>query len=84
MKIEILGMGCMKCNTLHNNVKKAVAGLEINPEIVHIQDMDEILERGVMLTPALSVEGRVVCSGRVPSVDEIIKWIGSEGNGEKE
>jgi small redox-active disulfide protein 2 len=79
MKVEILGMGCVKCNKLQGNVRKAVQELDINPEIVHVRDMNRIMEYGVLMTPALAVDGRVVCAGRVPGVEEIRRWLEDEG-----
>jgi small redox-active disulfide protein 2 len=75
MKIEILGMGCAKCNKLQGNVRKAVQELDIKPDIEHVRDMDRILEYGVMMTPALAIDGRVVCSGRIPGIEEIKGWL---------
>lgn len=75
MKIEILGMGCIKCNTLYGNVRKAVKELGIKPEIEHVRDLDRIVEYGVMSTPALVVDGKVMSSGRIPEVEEIKQWL---------
>jgi small redox-active disulfide protein 2 len=75
MKIEIMGMGCSKCNKVTENVGKAVKELGIEAEIVKIQNIEDIMKRGVMLTPAIAVEGEVKASGKIPSVEEIKKWI---------
>ncbi|HIE33927.1 MAG TPA: thioredoxin family protein [Candidatus Altiarchaeales archaeon] len=75
MKIEILGMGCVKCNTLYRNVRRAVQELGIKPEIEHVKDMDKILDHGVMTTPALAMDGKIKCAGRIPDVEEIKKWL---------
>jgi small redox-active disulfide protein 2 len=72
MKIEVLGSGCAKCKRLHKNVEKAVKRSGIDAEIVKVEDISEIMERGVMITPGLVVDGKVVSSGKVPGVDEII------------
>jgi len=71
MKIEILGTGCAKCKNLFENTKEAVAKSGKFAQIDKIEDPVEIINRGVMSTPALVVNGAVVFSGRVPSVDEI-------------
>jgi len=71
MKIEILGMGCAKCNKLEKNVRKAVNELGITADVRKVEDLDEITARGVMMTPALVIDGKVVSSGRVPGKDEI-------------
>ena len=72
MKIEVLGSGCAKCKRLHKNVEKAVKKAGIKAEVVKIEDITEIMERGVMMTPGLVIDGKVVSRGRVPYVDEII------------
>lgn len=71
MKIEILGMGCAKCNKLEKNVRKAVSELGITADVMKVEDIDEIAEKGVMMTPALVIDGKVVSSGRVPGKNEI-------------
>ncbi|OGX49499.1 MAG: redox-active disulfide protein, partial [Omnitrophica WOR_2 bacterium RIFOXYA2_FULL_38_17] len=57
MKIEVLGMGCPKCKQLLNNVQKAVDQKGIVAELVKVEDMDKITEYGVMMTPALVLDG---------------------------
>ncbi|MFH1288450.1 MAG: thioredoxin family protein, partial [bacterium] len=73
MKIEILGVGCPKCKQLTANVEAAVKELNIQAEIGKVTDIDKITEYGVMMTPALTVDGTVVSSGKVISKDEIKK-----------
>jgi small redox-active disulfide protein 2 len=70
-KIEILGTGCMKCKRLLKNVEIAVKELGINAEIVKVDEITEIMDRGVMLTPALAVDGEIKISGRVAEVKEL-------------
>jgi small redox-active disulfide protein 2 len=70
-KIEILGTGCAKCKRLFANVQEAVKDLKIAAEVVKVEELDEIVNRGVMLTPALFINGEVRAEGRVPCVDEI-------------
>lgn len=71
MKIEVLGTGCSKCQTLLLHVKEAVAQQGIFAQIEKVEDVIKIMEYGVMSTPALVVDGRVVSSGKLLSVDEI-------------
>ena len=75
MKIKILGMGCPKCKMLYENAKKAVEEKGIQAEIVKVEDMDKITECGVMMTPALVINGEVKSSGKVLSAEEIKKWL---------
>ncbi len=71
MKIEVLGMGCQKCATLYENAKQAVAELGLPAEIVKVENIKDIMNYGVMSTPALVVDGVVKISGKVPGKDEI-------------
>ena len=75
MKIEILGVGCSKCKQLMANTEAAVKELNIQAEIGKVTDIDKITEYGVMMTPALAVDGTVVSAGKVLSKDEIKKII---------
>lgn len=71
MKIEILGMGCQKCSNLYENTKAAAAESGLNPEIIKVEDIKEIMKYGVMTTPALVVDGEVKVAGKVPGKEEI-------------
>jgi len=75
MKIEILGVGCPKCKILTANAEAAVKELNITADISKITDITKITEYGVMMTPALAVDGIVVSAGKVLSKDEIKKII---------
>lgn len=75
MKIEILGIGCPKCKQLTANAEAAVKELNISAEISKEMDIDKITEYGVMMTPALAIDGAIVSSGKVLSKDEIKKII---------
>lgn len=70
-EIKILGTGCAKCKRLFANTEQAVKELKIAAEVVKVEDLDAIVESGVMLTPALLINGEVVAEGRVPDVNEI-------------
>lgn len=76
VKIEVLGTGCMKCKRLMKNVEKAVKELGIDAEIVKVDDIVEIMDRGVMHTPALAVDGEMKISGRVADVKELKEILG--------
>ncbi len=75
MKIEILGVGCPKCKQLTANVEAAIKELNIAAEISKVTDIDKITDYGVMMIPALAVDGTVVSAGKVLSKDEIKKII---------
>jgi len=72
MKIEVLGTGCAKCIALTEATKKAVAQKRIFAEIIKVEDIMQIMEYGVTSTPALVVDGKVVSSGKLLNVDEIV------------
>lgn len=76
IKIEILGTGCKKCHQLEVNAREAVAARNLSAEVQHITDMMQIIERGVMATPALVVNDEVVCQGKVLTPDEIAAHLG--------
>lgn len=71
VKIEVLGTGCAKCQSLAKNVEKAVSELGIQAEIVKVDSLKEIMDRGVMMTPTLYVDGESKLMGRTATVDEI-------------
>jgi small redox-active disulfide protein 2 len=70
-KIEILGTGCKKCQQLEANAKEAVTNLNLTAEVFHITDPIEIAKRGVMSTPAMAINGKVVSKGQVLSTEQI-------------
>jgi small redox-active disulfide protein 2 len=70
-KIQILGTGCPKCRKLAENAEAAAKALGGPYELVKVTDLREIMKFGVLMTPALVVDGKVKAAGRVPSADEI-------------
>ena len=77
-KIEILGTGCAKCNKLEETARKASDEMGIEYEVVKVKEINKIMEYGVMVTPALVVNGEVKSAGKVPSIEEIKKMIGGQ------
>ncbi|MBU3955702.1 TM0996/MTH895 family glutaredoxin-like protein [bacterium] len=75
MKIEILGTGCPKCRQLEKNVNDAVAETGITAEVVKITKINEIMGYGVMVTPALVIDGKIISTGKVIGTDDIKKLI---------
>ena len=75
MKIKVLGMGCCNCVKLYQNTQEAVKELVIDATIEKIEDMSKIMEYGVMRTPALVINEKVVAQGRIPKKDEIKKLL---------
>ena len=75
MKIEIFGNGCPKCKQLEANAKKAVEQLKIKAEITKVLDIEKIVAAGIMITPALGINGKIVSFGKVLTAEEIIKFL---------
>ncbi|MDD2449583.1 MAG: thioredoxin family protein [Sulfurimonas sp.] len=75
MKIEILGTGCTKCATLEKVVKEAVAKSGKFAQIEKVDDIVKIMEYQVISTPGLVIDGKVVSTGKVLSVDEVVALI---------
>lgn len=70
-KIEILGTGCARCRQLTTAAEAAAQRLGLDYELVKVTEIPDILERGVMMTPALAVDGEVKAVGRIPSAPEL-------------
>ena len=75
-KIQILGTGCPKCKLLTANAEAAVKELGIEATIEKVGKIQDIMKFGVMMTPALVVDGKVKVAGRVPSVDDLKQMFG--------
>lgn len=75
MKIEILGSGCAKCKKAKEIVEQAVAELGIVAEVVKVEDMNAALDYGVMITPAVVVDGDVKIAGKVPTLEKVKEWL---------
>lgn len=75
MKIEVMGPGCARCHATEQNVRKALAGLGAEAEVAHVYDVKEYAKRGVLLTPAVAIDGNVVIQGRIPEVAEVTSLV---------
>ncbi|WP_135613206.1 thioredoxin family protein [Methanococcoides sp. AM1] len=75
MKIEVLGSGCAKCNKVKDLVEKVVNEAGIDAEIIKVEDINQILDYGVMVTPGLVVDGDVKIAGKIPSEDKVREWL---------
>jgi len=71
LKIEVLGPGCVRCETLEKNVRAAVQEMEIEAEVTKVSEIKEIAARGVLMTPGLAVDGQLVSSGHLLSVNQV-------------
>lgn len=77
MIIQVYGSGCPNCKRLLENVKTAVSELRADATVEYITDYLKIVNAGILRTPALAIDGKIVVSGRVPAVDEIRAMIGN-------
>ena len=73
--IHILGSGCAKCNQLHTSVQETVDDLGLECEIIKVTDMLQFINYGVMITPALVVDGKLKVAGKLPTNDELKKYL---------
>jgi small redox-active disulfide protein 2 len=71
MRIEILGAGCAGCKAVEKHVHKAVESLGLDAEIVKVDDIEEIVKRGIMTPPAVIIDGKVVVTGCVVSTEKM-------------
>ena len=75
MKIQVLGTGCPKCKKMYENTETAIKDLGICADLEKVQDLKAIMNFGVMVTPALAIDGEVKVAGRIPSVEDIKKLV---------
>ncbi len=75
MKIQILGTGCPKCTKLAELTETVAQELGIEYELIKVTDINDIMNMGVMMTPAIAVDGEVKVSGKVPSIEEIKSYL---------
>lgn len=75
MKIQVLGTGCAKCKKLYSEAETAIEASGLPAQLEKVQTIEEIMAYGVMMTPAVVVNGEVKSSGRIPSVSEIASWL---------
>lgn len=75
MKIEVLGSGCSRCKKLMELTEETVREMGIRAEICKVDKINDMMNYGIMTTPALAIDGKVVVAGRVPSKDELKRWM---------
>ena len=75
MELKVLGMGCANCRRVYANAKKAIAELGVEVALEKVENIDEIIGFGVLMTPAVVIEGEVKSSGRIPSTEELKQWL---------
>lgn len=75
MKIQILGIGCARCNDLEKRVRNVLAELDVAADVEHVTDLKRFASMGVLMTPGLLIDGKVVSQGRVPDVAHLKAWL---------
>jgi small redox-active disulfide protein 2 len=81
MEIRILGPGCPRCQEVEKRTINALADLNVGADVQKISDIKKIMEYRIMGTPGLVINGKVKCAGRIPSLEEIKRWIQEENRG---
>lgn len=76
MKIQVLGTGCPKCKKMAEVAENAALVMDLDYEIVKVTSLNDIMAFGVMMTPALAVDGEVKIAGKVPSLEEMKTLLG--------
>jgi small redox-active disulfide protein 2 len=79
LEIKVLGAGCVLCNSLENDVMEVLSEMNLTADLEHVRDVEEIAKYNVKGTPALIINGKVICSGRIPSKNVIRKWLEETG-----
>lgn len=71
MEIKVLGTGCAKCKSLERTTQQAVTELNLDADVEKVEDIQKIMEYGIMRTPGLVINGKIVLSGKVPKISEL-------------
>lgn len=77
MKIEVLGTGCPNCNRTFETIRSVLDERGVQADLVKVTDMMQIVSRGILSTPAVLMDGRVVSYGRVPTREDVLAWLAS-------
>lgn len=76
MKIQVIGIGCARCNELEKRVRDTLVEMNVAADIEHVRDLKLFASMGILMTPGLVIDGKVVAQGKVPSKDELKKLLG--------
>lgn len=76
MEIKVVGSGCDKCDKLYDSIEKLASNYGLNVNIIKVEDLIEIVTLGIMSTPALVIDGKVVHKGSVPDEKKLMKYLG--------
>ena len=78
MKIEIVGPGCPRCHNTEEHVQKALLELNKKADVVKVSDIKDIIDKGILQTPALIINGRIIIQGKIPTVEQRKQFIQQE------
>ncbi|MEM2507267.1 MAG: thioredoxin family protein [Candidatus Aenigmatarchaeota archaeon] len=78
MRIEVLGPGCPRCLATIQTIKLAIKNLKVNAEVKHVHDFEKFIEYGVMMTPAVVINGKLKIQGKIPTIEEAERMIKEE------
>ena len=75
MEIKVLGVGCAKCQKLYDLTKALVEKEGLQADVIKVEQLDEIMKHGVMMTPGLIIDGKLMSTGKVPREKKLAEWI---------
>ena len=75
MKIQVFGPGCAKCRETEQLALEAVRASGLDATVEKVSDLKEMMKAGVLTTPAITIDGTLACSGRIPDQSEVVSWI---------
>jgi len=78
MEIKILGTSCVKCKSLERKVRELVEQHNLDVEVKYVDDLNEMVESGIMMTPGLVIDGVVKSFGIIPKETQLLKWLNGE------
>lgn len=80
VSIKVYGTGCARCRNLENLCVETVGEMQIEANIEKVTDIDAIVKSGIMMTPGLEINGKIVSAGKIPTKETLIHWIQENSN----
>ncbi len=78
--VKILGVGCSKCRTLESIVRRLVSKHNLQAEVIKVEDIQEMMVYGIMMTPGLVINEKLKSSGIIPKEDQLLRWLKEDEN----
>lgn len=79
MRIQVFGPGCARCRDAEGIIREVVSGKGLDVDVEHVSDLGAMMDAGVLITPAVVIDGRKVMEGRVPSREDVLRWVAGGG-----